>query len=757
MYQSLINKIKNIFTINRIYKKFILVFGLVFLAYTASGLFSLRNANEIRSFLEIMYKDQYMSGIFAMSSKINFIKYEDNIKRSLLASSPEVASEFYKTALDFYNVFLGDIHTVFENITDQESKNIIDKIKNLSKEVSILNSELKNKSFEYINQFENNKNVVAIENFLENLTDIGIERGNALHISSKQITALLFKMTVISFLTTLMIIIFSTFYLERSILPHLKKLTNACVLITEGNYQKRAEIKSPCEFGTLGNTFNVMMFKIQTHDANMRSLLDGLSSAVFSFDNQGNIAEEKSKATDDIFPNFNQVSNINIFIKTFTTLKTETLEKLLTLTFDPKRTLPLSSALDLLPNKTTFLDDFGQEKHLVFNYQGVNRPQDETLEKIILIANDITVEVEAQKEKQIQEERIERITAVSKNQNSYQNFVNEANSLINNIKNHLVSNPSTESTNSKKISLDLHSLKGILALFNFNSCSSLVHGIEDLFKLFLSENNLEKINEILKLFNEMEDLFTIQKNDLENTLSISSNNKNLTSIYTPNLNQLITIISKTQNTQLQNALFELYKFPLSEVFKKYELHLTRLKKKFPDKSARIVYDSASDQIAYSEIESLDGAFIHLINNCFDHGIEEEYLRTSNNKPAEGTIKISLQRKISTSASSVSSLIFTLQDDGKGIDPSLLARKAVEKGIWNEDKLNNSTDEEKIALIFEPSFSSKDEVSAISGRGIGMSAVREDITKINGNLQVHSIINQGTTFIIEVPSNKTLFS
>ncbi|MBF0360598.1 MAG: hypothetical protein HQK49_06285 [Oligoflexia bacterium] len=701
-----------------------------------------------------------------MSSKINFLKYEDNIKRALTANNLKKIKDYQKSALDYYQVFKNDLDTIHENISDNEYKKIIIKIQLATKEIDLLNENIiKKKSFNIstsknvlIESFENNKNIVSIEHLLEDLTDIGIQRGNQFHQNSKIITNFLFKITWISFVVTLLIIIFSGLYLERNILPHLKKLINTCYMISKGDYNKRAIIHSPCEFGTLGLTFNGMMEQIETRDANLNSLLDGLSSAVLSFDKSGIITEEKSKASFKIFPNFYNITTIKQFISEYTSFKIETLDKLLKIVFDPKRMLPLSSAIGLFPNKTTFRDTNGNDHHICFNYQSVNNPRNQELEKLILIADDITKEVESENEKKIQEERIERITTVSKNKESYQNFLSEVALLISNINNmHNIPNKDT-GTSYKKLLLDLHTLKGLLALFSFNTCASMIHLIED----HLQHNNSDE--NFLISFEKMCTLFKEQKEDLDNTLSIS-NEEYLTTIYKPNLQYFKKILhsysqsnqnlSKVHLSEINNIAKTLDHLPLSVYIKKYQLHLSRLQKKFHQKSATLILDESSDQLSFSEIEMLDKVFIHIINNSFDHGIENEDERLRLNKNPKGIIKISFKRihqiKNESINSNHQSLIFKITDDGKGIDADFLGKKALEKGIWNEEKFKSASYEDKINLIFVPSFSSKseNEVSAISGRGVGMSAVLEDIQKLNGTLQVSTSVGIGTTFTIKL--------
>ncbi len=159
-------------------------------------------------------------------------------------------------------------------------------------------------------------------------------------------------------------------------------------------------------------------------------------------------------------------------------------------------------------------------------------------------------------------------------------------------------------------------------------------------------------------------------------------------------------------------------------------------------------DTLVDQVL---LEQLQTPLTHLVNNAFDHGIESTQERLALNKSAIATIK--LQATVENGQ-----LTIVLQDDGRGIDLKKVYQKALAKGIIASDwAFAEFTSQEILNWIFLPEFSTADQVSNISGRGMGMDIVRNQIRKLRGNVKVETKLHQGTTFILRLPVNLSLTS
>ena len=164
------------------------------------------------------------------------------------------------------------------------------------------------------------------------------------------------------------------------------------------------------------------------------------------------------------------------------------------------------------------------------------------------------------------------------------------------------------------------------------------------------------------------------------------------------------------------------------------------------KKVTLKQDGFEGAIDRSLLDHLMGPFEHLLRNAIAHGIETPEQRLSEGKPDTGVINFTFDKD-------GSELVFTLSDDGTGINLTRIREKAIEKGlIKSTEELN---DDQLIQFIFEPGFSTSEEVSQLSGRGIGMDVVASEIQNLGGEILVHTEAGQGSTFIIRVPYTATL--
>ncbi|NJN31732.1 MAG: hybrid sensor histidine kinase/response regulator, partial [Synechococcales cyanobacterium RM1_1_8] len=147
-------------------------------------------------------------------------------------------------------------------------------------------------------------------------------------------------------------------------------------------------------------------------------------------------------------------------------------------------------------------------------------------------------------------------------------------------------------------------------------------------------------------------------------------------------------------------------------------------------------------IERSIIEALQDPLMHLLRNSFDHGIESPVQRLAAGKPAQGKIEISAGYR-------GNQVVITLGDDGGGIDLDKIRRKVMAMGL-SPTEIEASGEQELLNLIFEPGFSTADQVTALSGRGVGMDVVRSNLQAVGGNIAIQTQPGQGTTFVITVP-------
>lgn len=199
---------------------------------------------------------------------------------------------------------------------------------------------------------------------------------------------------------------------------------------------------------------------------------------------------------------------------------------------------------------------------------------------------------------------------------------------------------------------------------------------------------------------------------------------------------------KKLTSELQDTVMSIRMVPLAGVFQKMNRIVRDMKKKL-NKDVEFVMEGEETEVDKSIVDSLQDPLMHLVRNCMDHGIEEHpEERTAAGKPEKGTIKLTAQN-------SSGEVIITVSDDGGGIDPEKIMAKARRQGILTKPE-SEYTVKEIQNLILLPGFSTNEQVTEFSGRGVGMDVVKANVEKCGGSIIVDSKKGAGTTFIIKIP-------
>ena len=195
-------------------------------------------------------------------------------------------------------------------------------------------------------------------------------------------------------------------------------------------------------------------------------------------------------------------------------------------------------------------------------------------------------------------------------------------------------------------------------------------------------------------------------------------------------------------TDLQLAVMKTRMQPVKKVFSKFPRMVRDLSREL-GKDMELLISGEETELDKSVIEEIGDPLVHLIRNSVDHGIEDKESRKAAGKPERGTIKLSAEHEGNY-------IIISVIDDGKGMDPAVIKRKAVEKGVLDEKSAASLSDKDALNLIFAPGFSTKDKATEISGRGVGMDVVKTNIQKLNGIIEINSEPGQGSSIILKLP-------
>ena len=369
-------------------------------------------------------------------------------------------------------------------------------------------------------------------------------------------------------------------------------------------------------------------------------------------------------------------------------------------------------------------------------------------ENFMLILTDITKTKKLKETLEYQNKVQAMIVSVAANKNDFMEIKDSFYDFNNNIKNI----PNISSENIKSILRDLHTFKGIFIQKNMIVIPQTIYNLElkintattndEIIKLIYDANLQKSYNEDIKTINTIlgEWFLHSQKLINVNTDAIDEIELNMTTLYEKLNNDkkifLDEIINKVQRLKYRS---------LKRMLSPYISHVKQLGLNLEKELHELEIDGDDNIKIAPKFKPFINSLIHLFNNCVDHGIESIDMRAKSSKDEFGTIRCSYQVIANT-------LIIQVSDDGQGMDVDKLSKTALESGIITQDTLNKMSEEEKCKLAFEDTLSTKENISKISGIGIGMSAIKENLKKLHGKCSIENSKGKGVKFTFLLPLN-----
>jgi two-component system, chemotaxis family, sensor kinase CheA len=244
----------------------------------------------------------------------------------------------------------------------------------------------------------------------------------------------------------------------------------------------------------------------------------------------------------------------------------------------------------------------------------------------------------------------------------------------------------------------------------------------------------ERVDALVRLTGEL----TVVKNAIGHTLNLAGGEQALFAEslrgHQATLDQLVG--------ELQRAVLAVRVLPLRTVLQRIP-RLVRETAASLSKQVNLIVEGDETEADKTIVEMLFEPLLHLVRNAIDHGIEEVPVRSQRNKPPVATLSIRASRQ-------GGHVHIDVDDDGAGIDPDRVRQKARERELVETERLDAMTEAEVIELVFAPGFSTASEVTGLSGRGVGMDAVRSAVERVGGRVSLQSRKGQGTSVKLTLP-------
>lgn len=242
------------------------------------------------------------------------------------------------------------------------------------------------------------------------------------------------------------------------------------------------------------------------------------------------------------------------------------------------------------------------------------------------------------------------------------------------------------------------------------------------------DNLMNLVSELIIIKTRLEDL------DTKNNKSNDQGNKN-------NMNEAIEYLERI-TTSLHDAVMKVRMVPVERTFNRFPRLVRDLSREL-GKNIKLFMSGEETEVDRTVIDEIGDPLIHLIRNSLDHGIESPAEREKLGKEETGFVALRAYPDGNT-------VVIEVEDDGKGINPEVIKRKAIEKNVVTKEEADVMSEKELINLLFRAGFSTVDKVTDISGRGVGLDVVKSKIEAINGTVEVISSMGQGSKFVIRLP-------
>lgn len=506
--------------------------------------------------------------------------------------------------------------------------------------------------------------------------------------------------------------------ISRNVKATLATLEN----VASGDLTARLMLQGKDEFARIAESLNtaiaaaegnVQALSIRNRDTRM--LLDAVEQGFFTIGSNGVMSEERSGAVDRVFDTPKPGMTLVEFLSQFDCKAAEWLELGLDDVF--RDIMPIEVTVDQLPKRFSHADKTFALEFTPVMVEG-------KLAKLAVVISDITAQVENEKLEARQRQMMAMVHRMAEDRNGFLEFIHEAREIVTALK-----EPSNSSLSVTK--RRVHTLKGNSSIFGLMKIADICHRIED----FIAENN--ELPEAC-LWNELTEVWE----DVEYGLSQIVGDQ-IQGIEVPE-EQLDRAIEMTlQRVDHSSLAVELASWKLEPTairLQRLAEQARSLAKRLGKGDIELITEDHGIRLENERWSELWSSFIHVLRNAIDHGLEHEEDRLLRGKRSVGRIR--LETKVENDR-----LIISIEDDGRGIDWEKLTEAAYRKGLPAE------THDDLVAALFHEGVSTAEQVTDISGRGVGMAAVKEACTQLGGSICIHSSQGQGTRIELSFPSSQ----
>lgn len=485
--------------------------------------------------------------------------------------------------------------------------------------------------------------------------------------------------------------------------------------------------------------------RISERTREVQSLLDNMDEGLLTVSADGTIHPRYSAATEDMLGELGK--DANFVERVIDDPETrETVTGTFSLLLGGELMLGWDDMTANLPNE--FQGEGG--RWLKARYRPVYSPEGERLERIMIILRDVTQEKMLQQDIERNRERQTMVLQILQNRESFESFYSDSQRLLAEAAGKVRDMDVIRRGVVDEVFRTMHTVKGTAGLFGLTEAARLAHEAEDALRetgarrdeaLHQAERNalMGRISAVADALQAGRADFRrlVGEYDTEPTVMLTESRIDRI------VGEALAVVPQDAAERAGAILKRLKYTPTVRLLRKYQTLVETTAQRLGKQAELKLEDRDDTELPSAFFQRIDPTFLHLIRNALDHGVEDVEERSEAGKDPVASIQLSVERRNG-------GIVFTLKDDGRGVDLERVRSAGIEKGFIKPERAGSLSREDVLRLLLLPGFSSRDAVTDLSGRGVGLDVVWKDISQMHGRLRLTTTPGRGTAFSVYYP-------
>ena len=486
--------------------------------------------------------------------------------------------------------------------------------------------------------------------------------------------------------------------------------------------------------------------KVRERTREIRNLLDNMDEGILTMEAQGRMDAGYSSATEQMLGRGDVAGANFIDMVSADPAARAALRETFELLLGPEPMMAWEDLIENLPKEFQLED----ARWLRVRFRPIAAESGAAIVRVMVILQDVTREKGLQADIDRGRAEQEMVVKVLQNRETFDLFYEDAQQLLATSREQVRTMTLVQRGIVDELFRGMHTIKGTSALFAMGAVAARAHELEEILREMGKMRDVPipdaTRDGLTRGLDEIAALLRAARQDMLKLIGEGEAGGTQLTISEEKIDRIareVMAASGEKAAAIQPILAALKHVPAERLFNKYRGMVVNTAEKLGKSAALLIEGAGEAELPRELFREVDPMLLHLIRNAVDHGIEPPESRQEHGKPPQASIRLSVWKKDGVIA-------FAVADDGGGIDPERIRRAAVERGFLTAEQAQATPKNELIRFLFVPGFSTKAQVTDLSGRGVGLDVVRHEVEKLGGRLRLTTRIGAGSRFEMSFP-------